>query len=358
MKKTSTFSFVALAILGLFLFGSCTNTVRLQVMRPAVIDVPKDIQALTTANRYKPDKPHRVINVLEGLISGEGIGTDRRGAEASLDAFSNVLMQSPRYKFARLAIDLKGTGTANFPDPLPVEEVRRLCQMAKADAIVTIEAFDSDSRLNYGTVTRRETRNNESVDVIYNTVNAGIRVTVGWRMYRASDGSIVDQYRMVETINFNREGRTKEEAVSRLPNQESMTQEVGRVTGDLYATRISPAWFWVNREYFGKIKKAPGVKMARNSARVNDWEGAARIWKQYTSNPDAKIAKKAMFNMAVACEVLGDLPAAIDWTEKSYKIGLNRALTYNGVLRQRLFEQERLNNQLSKPEETPVEGGK
>jgi hypothetical protein len=38
------------------------------------------------------------------------------------------------------------------------------------------------------------------------------------------------------------------------------------------------------------------------------------------------------------------------WTEKAYKAGLRRALTYNGILRQRLIDQERLDNQLSKPE--------
>jgi hypothetical protein len=331
--------------------NSCTSTVRLQVMRPADIDVPKDIQAIATANRYKPDKPNRVWNVLEGLVSGEGIGQDRRGAESCLEGLSNVLMVSPRFKFAQLAIDLRGTGTQNFPDPLPAEEVKRLCEMAKSDALVTIEAFDSDSRLDYGSRIKKEKINNVMSDVTYQTVNAGIRVTVGWRMYRASDGAIIDQFRMVETINFNNEGRTRQEAESRLPNRDAMTREVGRVVGDKYATRISPAIFWVTRDYFSKAKGAPEMKLARNSARISDWTGAAKIWSGLTENPNPKTAAKAMYNMAVASEVLGDLNSAVMWTEKAYKGGVNRAMQYNGILRQRLIDQERLNNQLSKPEE-------
>jgi hypothetical protein len=319
-------------------------------MRPADIDVPKDIQAIATANRYKPDKPNRVWNVLEGLVSGEGIGQDRRGAEACLEGLSNVLMVSPRFKFAQLAIDLRGTGTQNFPDPLPADEVKRLCELAKSDALVTIEAFDSDSRLDYGSRVKKEKVNNVMSDVTYQTVNAGIRVTVGWRMYRAKDGAIVDQFRMIETINFNQEGRTRQEAESRLPGRDAMTRDIGRIVGDKYATRISPAIFWVTRDYFGKANGAPEMRDARNSARISDWTSAAKIWSIVSENPNPKTASKAMYNMAVASEVLGDLNNAIMWTEKAYKSGLRRALTYNGILRQRLIDQERLNNQLSKPE--------
>jgi hypothetical protein len=346
MKQLFLFFTLTLA-LGL---GSCTRTVRLQVMRPADIDVPKDIQAIATANRYKPDKPNRVWNVLEGLVSGEGIGQDRRGAEACLEGLSNVLMVSPRFKFAQLAIDLRGTGTQNFPDPLPADEVKRLCELAKSDALVTIEAFDSDSRLDYGSRVKKEKVNNVMSDVTYQTVNAGIRVTVGWRMYRAKDGAIVDQFRMVETINFNQEGRTRQEAESRLPGRDAMTRDIGRFVGDKYATRISPAIFWVTRDYFGKAKGAPEMRDARNSARISDWTSAAKIWSIVSENPNPKTASKAMYNMAVASEVLGDLNNAIMWTEKAYKSGLRRALTYNGILRQRLIDQERLDNQLSKPE--------
>ena len=160
---------------------SCTNSVRLRVMRPAVIDVPKDIQTLATANRYKPEKPNRVLNILEGLLSGEGIGTDRRGAEASLEGLAQVMRESPRFKTTQLAVELQGTGMANFPTPLAAEEVKRLCKLANADALVTIEAFDSDSKLTYGTKTKKEKVGDQTQDVVYHTVNAGIRVTVGWR---------------------------------------------------------------------------------------------------------------------------------------------------------------------------------
>jgi hypothetical protein len=317
-------------------------------MRPSEIDVPKEIQYLATANRYKPDKPNRFLNVVEGLFSGEGIGEDKRGAEACLQGLSNVLMESPRYKYAQLNVELLGTGTANFPDPLSPTEVKRLCEIGKADALVTIEAFDSDSKLDTRTGTRKETVNNVTRDVTIFTVNAGINVNVGWRMYRKSDGMIVDEFRMFETINFSRDGKSREDAISRLPNRDAMISEIGNIVGKKYASRISPIWLWVSRDYFGKVKNYPEMGEAVKLVRVENWEGAARIWNQLSAGNDPKITKKAMYNMALACEVLGDLKRAVEWTEMSYKAGLQKALTYNRILRQRVFEQERLNKQLQK----------
>jgi hypothetical protein len=346
MKRYLKFLFLGLTT-GL-LFSSCaTNNVRLRVMRPAVIDVPKDIQKLSLANRYKPKKPNRVLNVLEGLITGEGIGTDRRGAEASLQGLAEVLAESPRFSSTQLPVQLEGTGMANFPEPLSPEEVKRLCDMASADALVTIEAFDSDSDMNYGTREKTEKVDGESTKVTYHTVDAALRVTVGWRMYRASDGTLVDQFRMIETIHFREEGRSQEAARRALPNKERITQRVGQVVGNAYATRISPAWFWVSRSYFTKAKKTPEMKIARNSARVNDWEGAAKIWNALSANPNPKVSRRAMYNMAVAAEVLGDIDSAIHWTEEAYKLGLNRALDYNRILRHRKMELQRLDQQLS-----------
>jgi hypothetical protein len=345
-----TFNLFFVVIIFSLLFSSCMGTIQFRVMKPADIDVPQSIQYLATANRYKPDKPSRAWNVIEGILSGEGIGMDRRSAEVCLEGLNAVLNESPRYKYAQLAVDLPGTGTANFPEPLQASEIDRLCQMSKADALVTIEAFDSDSKADFSTYTRKVTQNNESRDVTYHRVESNVRVTVGWRMYRAKDGVILDQYRMNENLVFKGEGTSRNDAVSKLPSKENMVREVGRRLGNLYASRISPAWFWVSRNYFTQAPKTPEMKLAKRAVRVNNWEEAARIWKSVLSKNDSKSASRAMFNLALASEYSGDLKSATDWSEQAYKNGLQRALEYNGILRQRLFDEERLKNQLSKPE--------
>ena len=51
------------------------------MQRPADITVSQDIQNVVIVNRSRPSKENLTGKIVEGLISGEGIGHDRNGAE-------------------------------------------------------------------------------------------------------------------------------------------------------------------------------------------------------------------------------------------------------------------------------------
>ena len=66
--------------------SSCvTSSVILDVQRPADITVSQDIQNVVIVNRSRPSKENLTGNIVEGLISGEGIGHDRNGAEYCME---------------------------------------------------------------------------------------------------------------------------------------------------------------------------------------------------------------------------------------------------------------------------------
>jgi len=62
------------------------------------------------------------------------------------------------------------------------------------------------------------------------------------------------------------------------------------------------------------------MKMAQKYAKNNQWDEASAIWKKYTQNKNKHIAAKAMFNMALACEVSGEIDKVFDWIIKSYRV--------------------------------------
>ena len=59
------------------------------------------------------------------------------------------------------------------------------------------------------------------------------------------------------------------------------------------------------------------MKQAAVRAGARDWQGAPTLWQQADKNLNPKIAGRAFCNLAVASEVRGDLPGAIDWAKKS-----------------------------------------
>ena len=142
MKKIFTTLLIA------SLLSSCiTSSVVLDVQRPADITVSQDIQNVVIANRSRPSKANLAGNIVEGLISGEGIGYDRQGAEYCIEGLSDMLVRSERYTLKNpVGIQLKGTGTAAFPAPLNWKEVNSICASYNAEALLVLETFDSDSR--------------------------------------------------------------------------------------------------------------------------------------------------------------------------------------------------------------------
>lgn len=71
-------------------------------------------------------------------------------------------------------------------------------------------------------------------------------------------------------------------------------------------------------------------------AQTGNWDGAAKIWQQETTNADGKLAGRASYNMAIISEINGDLDGAIQWAQKAYENYNNRlALSYVNVLRNR-----------------------
>lgn len=161
MLKKLSFGF--LIVIGL---SACTtSSILVNIQRPADITVSQDIQNVVIVNRSRPSKYNLAGNIVEGLISGEGIGADRKGAEYCVDGLVNMLANSERFTLKNTGeIELKGTGTSAFPIPLDWNEVKSLCGSYDSDALLVLETFDSDSWIRIGapvTRTRKVKKNKD-----------------------------------------------------------------------------------------------------------------------------------------------------------------------------------------------------
>ncbi len=121
--------------------------------------------------------------------------------------------------------------------------------------------------------------------------------------------------------------------------------------GRSFGSKIIPSWLMVERIYYKSNN--PEMLKAERFAMNNEWIKAAGIWNKLTKNKNEKIAVKASFNMALACEMEGKINAAIDWLVQSYS-GLKASEVehrencqhYINVLALRKKELERLDKQV------------
>lgn len=349
---------IALFIFATVFLSSCKSTTYIQVLQPALLTMPDNVQKIAIINRTFPKKGDgtQFLNVLEGILSGEGIMTDRFASEECVNGMTSVMLKSPRFQVVRPPqAKFYGTGTGRFPAPLSWPEVEKICTENGADALIALEAFDSNSGVNYTNGTRT-VKNKEGVESQVPTVTANSRmnVTQGYRVYDLKNKQLFDEFRSDEYMSFTGQGDNPNMALANLPPKMDMLNKTAFHAGNVYGTRITPLWITVSRQFYKKGNYP--LELAGRKAKVNDWNAAAQIWAKEVYNKDKKIAARATFNMAVANEVNGKLDAALEWSNKAYTTyNLKAARNYSLTLQNRIQQQEKADIQMRSKSTPPVQ---
>ena len=338
--------FYSISIL-IFITSCTTSSVVVSMQRPADITLSQDIKSVVVANRTTPSNKNLAGNIIEGLVSGEGIGTDKRGSEYCLDGFVNLLSNSERFTPKNIGeLELKGTGTSSFSEPLKWKKVSKICKSYDADALIVLETFDSDSRIVFGKpITRTVKRKGVKIKEVRHKAILEMKIVSGWRIYDNNKQIIIDENKFTEYKEFTAWGNSNKEAESKLPYKGSALKESGDFAGFKYGKRISPIWIQARRVFYSG--KEDEFKKASKEVKSNQWDNAIDIWKNLVNLNDKKIASKASYNMALAAEIKGSLDVAIDWAKKAKALGDKKANSYISILNKRKQDQIKLNKQLN-----------
>jgi len=337
---------IAIIILTFFVVSCSTRNVSLQLLAPAEITIPQEINSIGILNRSLPDKEEQLINILEGFITGESILADREGSFHCIRGVEARMRESPRVKAIALETDrYKGTGTRQFPEPLEWGAVEDLCRQYQVDAIIALETFDSDFEVRKSTSQHKEKVNGR--EVTRTEYHADLRVDVGsgWRLYDPIHRRIVDQVNFNDRKEWSGSGKTDQAALDDLPSKRNSINESGRFAGIQLANRISPNWRAESRTYF--VKGNDELKEAKTQVRYNNWDAAIVIWKRLAESSDPEIAGKACYNLALASEMKGNIDLALVWAEKAMKeYHIRKAKNYVSLLQARKYNEERLREQM------------
>ncbi len=345
MKQSAYLLFFSLLLLS----QACTKSVAIRILQPAEMMVPEHIQTIVTIDRSKPSSGF--LTFVEGLISGERINQDRRGRKEALTGLSHALTRTPRFQVKHSDLTLEGSkGGINMTYPLDWAQVQSICNQYGADALISIEAYDSDAIIttNSYTVTRKDENGNQYKEVRYRA-EADINIRIGWRFYDPKRKIILDEFTVQTGESYSATGNTAEQAQNNLPDLAYKAFDLSRIAGEKYGMRIAPVWITVRRSFYTNGKK-PFKEQMQKAARMaerDQWEAASQIWQQLVKNADDKTAGRAAYNLAVAAERLGYLQTALKWAEKAYlDFNFNPASQYIQDLKVRINDARLLEYQM------------
>ena len=340
-------SYLYILIITVFLSSCSTSSVLVSIQEPAEITIPSDIKSVVVANRSAPAKKNLAGNIIEGLVTGEGIGSDKRGSQYCVEGLVSILDDSERFDTKNIGdVELKGTGTSSFPPPLKWKKVKKLCNTYNADALIVLETFDSDSRILFDKPLKRTVKR-KGVKIVEMRHKAilEMKIVSGWRIYDNSNQIIIDENKFTEYKEFSAFGDSNKDAESKLPYRGLALKQSGDLAGFEYGKRISPIWIQARRVFYSG--KEDQFKKASKNVKADQWDDAIEIWQGMVNQNNKKIAAKASYNMALASEIKGFLDVAIDWAKKAKALGDKKANSYISILNKRKQDQVKLNKQLN-----------
>ncbi len=293
-----------------------------------------------------------MVNVIEGILTGELPGEDKAGVQELVNSFRQQLTYSPRFQTKVATERLAGNSlTAAFPTQLPWKKVNSLCQQYDAQAVVAIEIFDTDFIITNG---ERKVKKTVVVDSVEQEIEVneyyaeGVgNLTIGIRLYDPKTKTVVDQQLLQNSNTWRATGSTLREALAQLIAKSDATRLLSHRVGSDYAYKIAPMPIQITRSFNGKSRKAPALEQGSRYADVGQWRNAINTWENGIAGVPAKQGGYLAYNIAIAYEVMGDLETAKEWAQKSYvQFGNRDAKSYVSLIRQRLYEEQLAEQQL------------
>ncbi|MBT3218722.1 MAG: hypothetical protein HN348_06490 [Proteobacteria bacterium] len=335
-------------------FGvGCVPRAYISVLEPADVALPNHIETLAVMDRSRPANAGQgILGTIEGALTGEAIGADREAGREAVRGLVETVEASPRFEVVVPPFDRSESNL--FDRELSWKTVRRICKDYDAQALVSLEALDSDSWVQEDSYVETDTDDHgREVRRKVFTAQRETRIMSAWRVYDVRDDSLLDDlrdYAMADT--WEAEGHNPAEARQHLPPLFDTVVSVGYESGLAYGRRIAPTWVNVQRSYFGGGD--PRMVEAKRHVKADDWEGAESLWREITKEADPKMRGKAEFNTALALEVRGKLHKALEMAKKA-AVDLHnfRSRNYITILEMRILDQQRLRDQMATPKPKP-----
>ncbi|HEY3369244.1 MAG TPA: DUF6340 family protein, partial [Prolixibacteraceae bacterium] len=115
-------------------------------------------------------------------------------------------------------------------------------------------------------------------------------------------------------------------------------------------SNIVPTWAKVYRQTMSCNQV--DFKKAAELAKKNNWDAASALWEQYTESTNKRYQMQALFNLAVASEMDGDIDGATELISKASKVSSSPSFNienksirkYSAVLAKRKIELNKINS--------------
>jgi hypothetical protein len=304
---------------------------KIQVLSPAQKDVASDIYKVVLVNHCVYEKSVKNITQ-ENTLNFDSVCTDQY-----LEGLLQILRSSPRFQLVEYPyLFIKKSSFANRFKKFSWEEIEKICADSSADAAIVLEnyqvTYTDPIKLNYNS----EYGFYGNLQVENNSL---------WKIYNLRSRDFADDYVLQDTLFWDASGNYDFEVYNQLPEISDAVLQSCFYAGFKYGERIAQTWA-TKRRYILSCEIFDFITAA-DLAKKGEWTKAIEIWKKYPYGKKKRLAAFASYNLAVACETLDNIDAALDWAAKSYFLRKDSYTeSYISTLEKRKEEKKLIEKQL------------
>jgi len=311
------------------LIGCGVATLNYVLTEPPELYFPQNVKKVGVLNRSIPEEKGE--SILEGILTGEGVGTDRMLAKRVVSALARDIGTTLHLVGIEIPEKLKTTSATSFGEPLSLSYVREVCNRKGVDALVVLEYFDTDwTRERPKAVTEPGDPKRGIPPSTYYIARGTLIAKAGFRIYLPVDSDYIMAERSVyaSRVFENRFNSLGEAAAWDIFGKtinvslDPIATEISRQFIALFLPREIPRSVNVYTGKTSEVKECGKLVMGRL------YDKAVSICKNsYENEIDPKQKSRIAHNISVAYEmmslgasnenVLPLLDSAIQWSKNS-----------------------------------------
>jgi len=315
---------------GLFLIAgagcSSVEKITTDVLEPAEIAFPEDVFSVG----YLMDEPQLTVNT-------------RANRKAKVDArqqfwtgLMDVAMNSPRFNPRSLQL-IEYSNDSLPADTLAWEQVVQITDSLDLDALAVFHQYTLSDSLDRQIVYEFES---SAYYFIYQ-----IEARVLWRIYEPRNRRIINEYTYEEEYIWESASSYEREAIRNLVDLDRAYRLSAYWAGYDSGHVLFPHWEEKERFYYARGSR--NFRQARDHVEDKNWEKAIELWKKSFNRGSKELARRAAFNIAFACEMMGKIDLALEWANRAQEIQYTpRVKEYLDTLRERRQKLDKLDEQM------------
>jgi len=272
-----------------------TRKLQVEIMKPAVINIPQNTNSVAIINLNSRNRIPSAFQYFDGFGNKtDSIIQYKALSDTCVNALESFLKKDGYFKEV---INYHDSLADSFTSDRIIMNPEEMFQKTKSDICIFLDLFKFDVAAPFG-----------FGDVVTN------KAALSWKIAIKTD-SLAYLYNQMDTLIYDSFDFPMSIGVQK--KLHIIVNNSSNYLGKFFGGKIVPTWLPVERLYY----KSNNQKMllAEKYALKSDWLKAAEIWNVQTKNKNARIAAKACYNMALACEMEGKPDVAIDWLVRSHE---------------------------------------